>query len=134
MPEDLREELSELRELVRELRSDIARYRVEQQGLEHFVSYKALFTLIAAVLALFGLVSGWIDSRRAREDEALERNFKAALQERPPWLSEWTREVQEVQRHRPPLAPPEKPEPTIRQGPTPEQLREVERLRRKTRR
>jgi hypothetical protein len=128
MPE-LRDEIAELRELVRNLRTDVAVYRTEHQAREHFVSYKALWGMVAVLLAIFGLVTGWVDKRRADEDrrrdeqvQSMAKHFTEAMTVRPPWLSDWTKEMQAATQ-----APPPKP------GPSPEDLREVERLRRLTR-
>jgi hypothetical protein len=135
--DELHETQADLRELHRSLRSDVAVMRASFHGLDHFVSYKALVaSLISVAAALFG-ASSWVLGRVESKLDAVQASYVSReqlaelIRERPPWVSELTREALYAERPRDDLPEPP-PVVTAKPGATARQLQLIERLRRKT--
>ena len=131
--DELHETQADLRHLHHELRADVAIMRASFHGLDHFVSYKALVASLVSIGVAFFASANWVLSRvEARLDKAganhvTKEQLTELLQTRPPWLAELHREIT-----RPPELPTTSERSPAPQQATAEQLRLIERLRRKT--
>ena len=137
--DELHETQADLRHLHHELRADVAIMRASFHGLDHFVSYKALVASLVSVGVAFFAAANWVLNRvetkldKVQAAYITKEQLADVLQERPPWLSEFSRELANAA-VRPPLMADKQPAPEPVEHPraTPEQLKLIERLRRKT--